>query len=148
MSALKERIMQVMKDTMRQRDKERLAVIRLIQADLKRVEVDERVELDDDRILVILDKMLKQRRDSIAQFESAGRQELADKEAYEISVIQEFLPQQLSEEELTALIDEVIAASGAESVRDMGKVMGALKPKIQGRADVGQASQLVKARLA
>lgn len=136
-----------MKDAMRAKAKVRLGTIRLIQADIKRIEVDERIEVDDTRVLAILDKMVKQRRDSIKQFEDAGRQELADVEQAEIEVIQEFLPEALSEDELAAMIDDAIASTGAESMKDMGKVMGIIKPKIQGRADVGAVSGLIKGKL-
>ncbi len=144
---IKARITEAMKDAMRARDKDRLGAIRLIQADIKRIEVDERIEVDDERMLVILDKMIKQRRDSISQYRNAGRQELADKEQAEIDVIQEFLPAQLSDAELDQMIADAIAASGAESMKDMGKVMAILKPQVQGRADVGAVSQAVKKRL-
>ncbi len=144
---IKARITEAMKDAMRAKDKDRLGAIRLIQADIKRIEVDERVEVDDERMLAVLDKMIKQRRDSISQYENAGRQELADREQAEIAVIQEFLPAQLSAAELDQLVADAIAGSGAESMKDMGKVMAALKPKVQGRADVGAVSQAVKARL-
>lgn len=146
-SELKASITSAQKEAMRARDKERLATIRLILAEFKRIEVDERIELDDARVLAVLDKMLKQRRDSINQYESAGRQDLADVEAAEIKVIETFLPQALTAEEIEALIEEAVASSGAESVRDMGKVMAVLKPQLQGRADVGKVSQLVKQRL-
>jgi len=136
-----------MKDAMRARDKDRLGTLRLIQSEFKRIEVDERIEVDDARALVVLDKMIKQRRDSQAQYEGAGRQELADKEAAEITVIQEFLPRQLSDAELNTLIDEAIASSGASGMQAMGAVMAELKPKLQGRADMGAVSQRVKARL-
>jgi uncharacterized protein YqeY len=136
-----------MKDAMRAKAKVRLGTIRLIQADIKRIEVDERIEVDDARVLAILDKMVKQRRDSIKQFEDADRQELADVEQAEIEVIQEFLPEALSEDELAAMIDDAIASTGAESMKDMGKVMGIIKPKIQGRADVGAVSGLIKGKL-
>ena len=136
-----------MKDAMRARAKERLGAIRLILSEIKRIEVDERIDVDDARLLAVLDKMIKQRRDSINQYENAGRQELADIEQAEIEVIQEFLPEPLSDEELAVMIDEAIAASGAESMRDMGKVMGILKPKIQGRADVGAVSGMIKGKL-
>ncbi len=145
--SLKVQITSAMKDAMRAKAKERLGAIRLILADVKRIEVDERIDVDDTRLLAVLDKMVKQRRDSIHQFEDAGRQELADKEQAEIDVIQEFLPEALSDEELAAMIDAAIASSGAESMRDMGKVMGILKPKIQGRADAGTVSGMVKGKL-
>ena len=144
---LKTQITEAMKGAMRAKEKERLGAIRLIQAEIKRIEVDERIEVDDPRVLAILDKMVKQRRDSINQYQDAGRQELADKEQAEIDVIQEFLPEALSDDELSAMIQAAIAESGAESMRDMGKVMAVLKPKIQGRADVGAVSGLVKAKL-
>ena len=136
-----------MKAAMRSKDSRRLGVIRMILAALKQKEVDERIELDDTQVIAILGKMLKQRRDSLGQFEAAGRQDLADQEAYEISIVETYLPPALDERELTALIDEAIASSGASSARDMGKVMGLLKPRIQGRADMGQVSRLVKERL-
>ncbi len=147
-ATLKATIHAAMKDAMRSKQKERLGAIRLIQAEIKRIEVDERIEVDDTRTLAVLDKMVKQRRDSIKQYEDAGRDELAAVEKAEIDVIQEFLPAALGDEELAALIDKAIAQSGAESMRDMGKVMGILKPQIQGRADVGAVSGLVKAKLA
>ncbi len=144
---LKAQITEAMKDAMRAKEKERLGAIRLIQAEIKRIEVDERIEVDDARVLAILDKMVKQRRDSITQFQDAGRQDLADKEQAEIDVIQAFLPEALSESELSAMIAAAIQESGAESMRDMGKVMGLLKPQIQGRADVGAVSGMVKSKL-
>lgn len=147
MSELKSQITDAMKAAMRAKEKERLGTIRMILAELKRIEVDERIELDDARILTILDKMLKQRRDSVSQFEAAGRQELADVEKAEISVIQDFLPTALSEEEIGQLVDDAIASTGAEGMKDMGKVMGLLKPQMQGRADMGEVSKLIKARL-
>jgi uncharacterized protein len=136
-----------MKAAMKARDKQRLGTIRLIQAEFKRIEVDERIDIDDARALAVLDKMLKQRRDSAQQYQNAGRAELAEQENYEISVIQEFLPAQLGEDELTAMVDAAIAASGANGMQDMGAVMGQLKSQLQGRADMGAVSQLVKARL-
>ena len=136
-----------MKAAMKAREKKRLGTIRLILSEFKRIEVDERIEIDDARALVVLDKMVKQRRDSADQFQKAGRDELAAQENFEIDVIQEFLPDQLSEAELVAMVDEAIAASGATGMQGMGAVMGQLKPKVQGRADVGAVSQLVKARL-
>jgi uncharacterized protein YqeY len=136
-----------MKYAMKSRARERLATIRLIQSEFKRVEVDERIELDEARVLAILDKMVKQRRDSQAQYEDAGRAELAAQEAAEIAVIQEFLPAQLSDDELEALIDEAIRAAGASGMQAMGTVMGSLKPQLAGRADMGKVSQAVKARL-
>jgi uncharacterized protein YqeY len=136
-----------MKAAMKSREKERLATIRLIQSEFKRVEVDERIELGEDRVLAILDKMVKQRRDSQKQYEDAGREELAAQEASEIAVIQEFLPAQLSDAELDAMIDEAIAGADAGGMQAMGAVMGKLKPQLAGRADMGAVSQKVKARL-
>jgi uncharacterized protein YqeY len=146
-NSLKEQITEAMKDAMRSKEKERLGTIRLILSEVKRIEVDERIDIDDARLLAVLDKMVKQRRDSISQFEQAGRQELADKEQTEIVVIQDFLPQPLSEVELAAMIDDTIASVGAESMKDMGKVMGIIKPQIQGRADAGVVSGMIKAKL-
>jgi len=136
-----------MKSAMRAGEKSKLATIRLILAAIKQVEVDTRNDLDNSQVLAVLDKMVKQRRESISQYEQAGRNELAEKEHQEITVIQEYLPEQLGEDEITSLIDEAIAATGAESMRDMGKVMGQLKPKLQGRADMGAVSARIKARL-
>ena len=136
-----------MKEAMKAREKERLATIRLIQAEFKRVEVDERIEIDDARALAIMDKMVKQRRDSISQFESAGRDELAAIERAEINVIQEFLPQQLSEDEILAIIDDALSGIDATGMAAMGSLMGVIKPKLQGRADMGAVSKLVKAKL-
>ena len=144
---LRDAIQAAMKAAMRAKEKERLSTIRLILAEFKRIEVDERIEVDDARALAVLDKMVKQRRDSAKQFGDAGRQELADKEIAEIAVIQEFLPSQLSEDELSAMIDAAIAASDATGMAAMGAVMGQLKPELQGRADIGAVSQLVKQRL-
>ena len=137
-----------MKEAMRAKEKARLSAIRLIQAEVKRIEVDERIEIDDQRLIAIMDKMIKQRRDSIAQYEAAGREELAAVEVAEIAVIQDFLPTALTEQEIEALIQQAIASTGAESMRDMGKVMGILKPQIQGRADAGVVSGAVKKALA
>lgn len=136
-----------MKEAMKAREKERLATIRLIQAEFKRVEVDERIEIDDSRALAIMDKMVKQRRDSISQFESAGRDELAAIERAEINVIQEFLPQQLSEDEILNIIDDALSGIDATGMAAMGPLMGVIKPKLQGRADMGAVSKLVKAKL-
>ena len=136
-----------MKEAMKAREKERLATIRLIQAEFKRVEVDERIEIDDLRALAIMDKMVKQRRDSISQFESAGRDELAAIERAEINVIQEFLPQQLSEDEILAIIDDALSGIDATGMAAMGPLMGVIKPKLQGRVDMGAVSKLVKAKL-
>ncbi len=136
-----------MKAAMRAKEKERLGTIRLIMAEFKRIEVDERIEIDDARALSILDKMLKQRRDSAQQYQQAGRDELAAQENLEIGFIQEFLPAQLSEAELTDMIDAAIAGCEASGMQAMGAVMGQLKPKLQGRADIGAVSQMVKSRL-
>jgi uncharacterized protein YqeY len=145
--SLKERIQQDMKDAMRAADKPRLATIRLMLAAIKQKEVDERKDLDDAEITVVLDRMVKQRRESISQFEKAGRTDLVDQEMFELSVIQTYLPEPLSETELNALIDEAMAQTGATSIKDMGKVMAQLKPRLQGRADMGAVSALIKARL-
>jgi len=145
--SLKATITAAMKAAMKARDKERLGTIRLIQSEFKRIEVDERIEIDDARALAVLDKMVKQRRDSADQYEKAGRDELAAQEHFEIGVIQEFLPVQLSEAELISMVDAAIATSGASGMQAMGSVMAELKPKLQGRADIGAVSQLVKSRL-
>jgi len=137
-----------MKEAMKSRDKERLATIRLMQAEFKRIEVDERIVLHEARVITVLDKMLKQRRDSHKQFEDAGRDDLANQEASEIAVIQEFLPTQLSDDELDTIISNAIAAADGSGMQAMGAVMGVLKPQLQGRADMGAVSQKVKARLA
>ncbi|WP_018624088.1 GatB/YqeY domain-containing protein [Kangiella aquimarina] len=147
MSALNDRIKEAMKDAMRAKDKARLSTIRLILSAIKQVEVDTRSELDDTAILAILDKMVKQRRESIKQYEDAGRQELADVEYAEIEVLQEFLPKPLTDDEIAELIEQAISSTGAESIKDMGKVMGILKPQLQGRADMGQVSGKIKSRL-
>ena len=144
---LKQQIQEDMKAAMKGGDKPKLGVIRLILAAIKQKEVDERIELTDEQVLAILDKMVKQRRDSITQYEDAGRTELADQEKFEITVIQAYLPEQLGEGEILAMIDEAVATTGASSMKDMGKLMGILKPKLQGRADMGQASALVKQKL-
>ncbi len=144
---LKEHIASEMKAAMKAGDKRRLGVLRLVLAALKQVEVDERIELDDSRIIAILDKMVKQRRDSVAQYQQAGRDDLAGQESFEIEVIQEFMPQPLSEEEIDALIEEAVGATGAGSMKEMGKVMGFLKPRLQGRADMGAVSAKVKQKL-
>lgn len=146
-SQLKQQITEAMKTAMRAKEKERLSAVRLILAEIKRIEVDERIDPDDARITSILDKMVKQRRDSIKQFEDAGRAELAAKEQAEIDVIQEFLPSQLGEDEVEAIVKDAVAQSGAESMQDMGKVMALVKPKVVGRADMGVVSQKVKAAL-
>jgi len=146
-SALKTRLVEAMKSAMRAQAKDRLSAIRMILADIKRIEVDERIELDDARVLVVLDKIAKQRRDSINQFRGAGRNDLADKEAIELTVVEEFLPQQLTEAEIAALIEQSIATAGATTAADMGKVMALIKSAAQGRADMAAVSKLIKARL-
>lgn len=145
--SLKLQLTEAMKDAMRAKDKVRLGVIRLMLAAIKQLEVDSRTELDDSAILAVLDKMVKQRRESIRQYSQAGRQDLADVEQTEIEIIQAYLPQALSAAELEALVAEAIAQTGANSVKDMGKVMGWIKPKAQGRADMGQVNALIKASL-
>jgi uncharacterized protein YqeY len=142
-----QRVTAEVKVAMRARDKPRLGALRLIMADFKRVEVDERIELDDERVVVILDKMTKQRKDSFKQFEDAGREDLANQEALEIAVIAEFLPDQLSDDEVSGLVKAAIAETGAASMQDMGKVMAIVKPQVQGKADMGAVSGLVKAQL-
>lgn len=144
---LKARIQEDMKAAMKAGDKPRLGTIRLMLAAIKQREVDERIELDDSQVLSVLDKMVKQRRDSIAQFAAAGREDLVKIEALEIEVIQSYLPRALSDDEIATLIDAALAASGASAMSDMGRVMGVLKPQVQGRADMGAVSALVKARL-
>ena len=144
---LKQRIQDDVKTAMKGGDKPRLAVLRLLSAAIKQREVDERVELSDEQVLAVLDKMVKQRRESISQYEKAGRDDLADQEKFEITVLQDYLPEALSEEEIAAMIDEAMASVGASSIKDMGKVMGQLKPKMQGRADMGQVSGLIKQKL-
>ncbi|OLF57035.1 GatB/YqeY domain-containing protein [Aeromonas veronii] len=146
--SLKDQLKDQQKLAMLAKDKARLGAIRLLMAEIKQREVDTRIELNDGDILAVVTKMVKQRRDSISQFEAAGRQDLADKESAEIVVLQEFLPQQLTADEIAALIEQAITESGAAVMADMGKVMAVLKPKIQGRADVGAVSAQVKTRLA
>ena len=148
MSELVSQVKQAMKDAMRAKQKERLLTIRMIQAEFKRVEVDERIDVDDTRALAILDKMAKQRRDAAKQYLEAERPELAAKEEAEIAVLQDFLPQQLSDAEIANIIEQAIESTGASGMQDMGKLMGAVKPQVQGRADMGTVSQLVKAKLA
>ena len=144
---LREKITEDMKIAMKARDSEKLAAIRLLQAALKQKEVDERVELTDDLVLGIVDKMLKQRKDSIEQFTAGNRPDLVAKEEFEVGVLSAYLPAQLSDTELGAILDGVIAETGATSAKDMGKVMNALRPKVAGRADMGKLSGVVKARL-
>lgn len=148
MSNLKLQLKDAQKQAMRDKNKPRLTCIRTMMSEFKRIEVDERIELDQARGLAVLDKMLKQRRDSISQYEAANRQDLANIEHSEISVIQEFLPTPLTDDEVSQLITQAIADSGASSMQDMGKVMGILKPQLQGRADIGKVSGQIKAQLA
>lgn len=144
---LKQRLLEDMKSSMKSGDKPRLAVIRLVQAAIKQREVDERIELDDAQVLAVLEKMLKQRRDSAAQYEAAGRQDLMDQENFEIGVIGDYMPQPLSEAEVEQILSDCIAESGATEARDMGKVMALLKPRVAGRADMQSLAGKVKARL-
>ena len=148
MSNLKLQLKDAQKQAMRDKNKPRLTCIRTMMSEFKRIEVDERIELDQARGLAVLDKMPKQRRDSISQYEAANRQDLADIEHSEISVIQEFLPTPLTDDEVSQLITQAIADAGASSMQDMGKVMGILKPQLQGRADIGKVSGQIKAQLA
>ena len=145
--SLKERIQQDMKAAMRSGDKDRLGTIRLIMAAVKQREVDERISLDDTQVLAVLEKMIKQRREAITQFASGGRADLVSKETAEIEVLQAYLPAQMNPAEIDALIAEAIAATGAASMKDMGKVMAAVKPKAQGRADLGAVSARIKQKL-
>ncbi len=145
--SLKQSITDDMKSAMRAKEKQRLGVIRLIQAAIKQQEVDERISLDDTQVIAVLDKMLKQRRDSLAQYEKAGRQDLADQEAFEISLIQEYMPTPLSEAELTDLIQKAIKETQANSIKALGKVIGYLKPKVQGRTDMKALSASIKQQL-
>lgn len=145
---LKQRVQSDMKAAMKAGEKRKLGIIRLILAAIKQREVDERVELDDAQVLAVLDKMLKQRRDSIEQYSNANRKDLAEQERFEVGICQQYMPAALGEDELIALVDQAIADTGAASMRDMGRVMGQVKPKAQGRADMGAVSKLVKERLA
>lgn len=145
--SLKHTITEDMKTAMRAKDKPRLGVIRLMQAAIKQKEVDERIEVDDQQIIAILDKMLKQRRDSLAQYEKANRQDLVDQEAFEIEIIQTYMPQALTEAELTDLIETAINETGAASMKDLGKLMAHLKSKVQGRTDMRALSANLKQRL-
>ena len=147
MSSLKERIQEDVKDAMRARDKDRLAAIRLITAAIKQREVDERIELDDAQVTAVLDRMARQRRESIAQFEKAGRDDLIARENAELDIIRDYLPEQLTEDELRSLIDEALEQTGASTIKDMGKVMGLLKPRLQGRTDMAAVSAMIKSRL-
>lgn len=145
--SLKAQILDDVKNAMRAQDRERLGALRLVSAAIKQIEVDERIELNDAQVLAVLDKMIKQRRESLEQFEKAGREDLAAKERFELGIIQAYMPEPLSAEELTALIQSAIAQLGASSIRDMGPVMNALREQVQGRADMKAVSQAVKAQL-
>lgn len=146
MSDLKAQIAAATTSAMKAREKERVATLRMVNAELKRVEVDERKDLSDEDVVTILKKMVKQRQDALAQYEAAGRQDLADQESFELALIDEFLPDMMSDDDLAALVEQVIAESGAEGMKDMGKVMGALK-RAGADFDMGKASGLVKAKL-
>jgi uncharacterized protein len=145
--ALKDRITEDMKTAMRAGEKERLGTVRLALAAIKQREVDERISLDDTQVLAVLEKMIKQRREAITQFQSGGRADLVAKESAEISVLQQYLPAQMSEAEIDTLIQEAIQSTGAASIKDMGKVMAVVKPKAQGRADMGALSARIKQKL-
>ena len=147
MSQLKTRIQEATTAAMKARDKPRLAALRLVNADIKRVEVDERKELNDREVVAVLTRMLKQRNDSLTQFRDAGRDDLADREQFEVDVINAFMPEPLAEDEIEALIEAAVAATEASSMRDMGKVMARLRGDVQGRADMGALSARVRARL-
>lgn len=147
MSSLKDRINQDIKTAMREKNKARLGTLRLVSAAIKQREVDERIELDDEQVLALLDKMAKQRNESINQYQKADRQDLIDIELAELDILKEFLPEQLSDEEVSSLIEQAIKDSGASSMKDMGKVMGLLKPQLQGRADMGAVSARIKQAL-
>ena len=146
--SLKDQIQNDVKDAMRARDRERLGVLRLVTAAIKQKEVDERIELDDTAVLAVLDKMSKQRRESLEQYTSAGRDDLAAQEKFELDILADYLPEQMSEEDLAGLIRQAIADTGASTMRDMGAVMGRLKGEVQGRADMKLVSNLVRAELA
>lgn len=145
---LKVQIQDDMKSAMKAGDKHRLGVVRMILAAIKQIEVDERKELEDSDVLTVLNKMVKQRRDSVSQFRQGGREDLADKELSEIEILETYLPEQMSDAELDALVEQVITETGAESIRDMGKVMGAIRVRAAGQADMGAVGAIVKARLA
>jgi len=146
--SLKLQLTDDMKTAMKSGDKERLGVIRLINAAIKQREVDERIQLDDTQVLSVLEKMLKQRRDSVSQFQAAGRTDLADKETFEIGVIQSYMPAQLSAAEVDAIIAATVAEAGATGPKDMGKVMGLVRPKVAGKTDMGKLSEIIKSKLA
>ena len=147
MSALKELLVNDMKTAMREKDSARLEVIRLLRAAIQRKEVDDQIELDDDQVLAVIQKQIKQANDSITQFTQGNRADLADKEKFGLEIMQHYMPEQLSAEEIDSLVVEAIAQTGADSIKDMGKVIGLLKPKVQGRADMGQLSQKIKSAL-
>jgi len=146
--SLKAQLTDDMKTAMKSGDKERLGVIRLINAGIKQREVDERIQLDDTQVLSVLEKMLKQRRDSVSQFQAAGRTDLADKETFEIGVVQSYMPAQLSAADVDAIIAATIAEAGATGPKDMGKVMGLVRPKVAGKTDMGKLSEIIKGKLA
>ena len=146
-SEIKQRVDAAVKDAMRAREKQRLGALRLIMAEIKRIEIDERIELDDERVLAILDKMLKQRHDSLTQYQNAERDDLAAQEAFEIALIKEFLPEALADSEIESLVSAAIESSGADSMQAMGQVMAILRPQMQGRADMCKVSALVKKQL-
>lgn len=145
--SLKDRLNQDLKETMRARDSKKLGTLRLVTAAIKQIEVDERIEVDDARLLVILDKLVKQRKESIAQFQAANRDDLVAQEAYELEIISHYLPEPLSDAEITQLVEQTIQASGATKISDMGNVMAQLKPQLQGRADMAKVSALIKSKL-
>ena len=147
MSSLTQRITEDIRTAMRAKDKARLGVLRLISAAIKQREVDERITLDEAQVIAVLDKMAKQRRESLDQYRSAGREDLAQQEEFELNVLRDYLPQPLSESELEQLIDSAVQSTGASSIKDMGQVMGVLRPQVQGRADMSAVSSRVKARL-
>ncbi|MFK8082076.1 MAG: GatB/YqeY domain-containing protein [Granulosicoccus sp.] len=147
MSETRQRILDDIKTAMKAGDKPRLAILRLMSAAIKQREVDERIELDEDNVILILDKMLKQRRESIAQYSKAGRDDLVAVEQTESELIQTYLPAQLSDSEISQIVDAAVTESGASSVKDMGKVMGLVKPRMQGRADMSSVSKIIKAKL-
>ena len=146
--SLKAQLTDDMKTAMKSGDKERLGVIRLINAAIKQREVDERIQLDDTQVLSVLEKMLKQRRDSVSQFQAAGRTDLADKETFEIGVVQSYMPAQLSAADVDAIVAATIAEAGATGPKDMGKVMGLVRPKVAGKTDMGKLSEIIKGKLA
>ncbi len=146
-SEIKSRIESSVKDAMRARDTRRLGVLRLTMSELKKVEIDERIELDDTRVLAILDKMSKQRKDSLAQFQQAGREDLVEQESFELDLLKESMPEALDDAAVLAIVDQAIADAGASSMKDMGQLMGLIRPQVQGRADMGAISAIVKEKL-